>query len=40
MAKEFEINDILNAVDNIFKIKEKKIVSYKQKMILLIKMMF
>ena len=24
MAKEFEINDILNAVDNIFKIERKK----------------
>ena len=24
MAKEFEINDILNAVDNIFKIEKKK----------------
>ena len=24
MAKEFEINDILNAVDNIYKIKRKK----------------
>ena len=39
MIKEFEINDILNAVNSISKI-EKKRVKPQKKMILLIKVMF
>ena len=40
MIKEFEINDILNAVDSISKTKKKKIKTVEQKKILLRKMIF
>ena len=40
MAKKLEINDILNAVDNISKIERKKGKIIEKKMPLRIKMMF